>query len=72
MLVQRMVQKWPKEMWPRFFSTAGKEDFMLTSSYEFANYMKSLGIDITFHAGAGGHECLTGMNGCPKFWSGSG
>lgn len=55
MLVQRMVQKWPKEMWPRFFSTAGKEDFMLTSSYEFANYMKSLGIDITFHAGAGGH-----------------
>lgn len=55
MLVDRMVKKYPKEMWPRFFSTAGKEDFMLTSSYEFANYMKSLGIDITFHAGDGGH-----------------
>lgn len=55
MLVDRMVAKYPKEMWPRFFSTAGKEDFMLTSSYEFANYMRSLGIDITFHAGNGGH-----------------
>lgn len=54
-LVKRMTEKYPKEKWPRFFSTAGKEDFMLTSSYEFANYMESLGIDITFRAGAGGH-----------------
>ncbi|MCI8638622.1 MAG: esterase family protein [Coprococcus sp.] len=56
MLVDRMTAAYPKEMWPRFFSTTGKEDFMLTSSYEFANYMKSLGIDITFHAGDGGHD----------------
>lgn len=56
MLVERMTKKYSKNQWPRFFSTVGKDDFMFISSYEFAQHMKKLGIDITFHAGDGGHD----------------
>lgn len=66
MLVDRMVRHYPKEVWPRFFSTVGKKDFMFPSSREFANYMKSKGIDITFRAGDGGHEWTYWNEWIPK------
>ena len=64
--MEKMVREVPSEQWPRFFSTSGKKDFMLPGAIRFADYAKSLGVDIEFHAGAGGHEWYYWNEWIPK------
>lgn len=53
-LVNKLVKE--KADIPKIYMACGEDDFLLGANKDFKNYIKELGVDVTFEVGPGAHE----------------